>query len=208
MKLSAEIRYFWRSAAPSDIEEWFRSGERQPFPAGGGTSRLDEYLRDANQPELNIKRRGKESGVEVKGLVALIGKQLQSPFTGQVEIWAKWVSTSLELGRSTIAAINKKRWLRKFDTSGAIPIEIALDASEKPLGDRGLPEDGCNVELTELRLVNADVWWTLGLEAFGTMWTVEKNLELGAQALAARQPPALRPEVTASYPSWLSKQAR
>jgi hypothetical protein len=205
MQVSAEIRYFWRGATPGGLEEWFRGCERQPFPAGGGESRLDEYHRDANQTELSIKRRGEESGVEVKGLVALSGEHLQSPFTGQVEIWAKWGLLSLELGRNTIAAIDKKRWLRKFDTRGTMPIEIALDASEKPLGDHGLPDDGCNAELTKLRLVNSDVWWTLGLEAFGTLWTVEKNLKLGAEALAARDPPDLRPEVIASYPSWLSK---
>src|ERR1035438_5096441 len=67
MKVSAEIRYFWRGAAPGGLEEWFRSGEGQPFPAGGGESRLDEYLRDADQTELSVKRRGEELGVEVKG---------------------------------------------------------------------------------------------------------------------------------------------
>src|ERR1035441_1483129 len=84
------------------LEEWFRSGEGQPFPAGGGESRLDEYLRDADQTELSVKRRGEELGVEVKGLVALSGQHLPSPFTGQVEIWAKWGLISLELGRNTI----------------------------------------------------------------------------------------------------------
>src|ERR1017187_8316049 len=156
MQISAEIRYFWRNATPDGLEEWFRGGKLQPFPAGGGESRVDEYFRDANQTELSIKRRGEESGVEVKGLVAFNRKHLQLPFAGQVEIWAKWSSISLELGRNAIVAIDKKRWLRKFDTRGTMPVEIPLNASEKPLGDQGLPDDGCNAELTQLRLGNAD----------------------------------------------------
>jgi hypothetical protein len=64
---------------------------------------------------------------------------------------------------------------------------------------------GCLAELTKLRLANADVWWTFGLEAFGTVWAVRENLRRAAEALAVRRPPALAPEVIASYPFWMSK---
>jgi hypothetical protein len=204
MQISAEIRYFWRSATPHGIEQWFCGPELQCFPEGWGESRIDEYLRSKNQAEVSIKRRGEKAGVEMKGLVAFSAMRLPAPFAGQVEIWAKWDVSSIELDRKSTVAIHKRRWLRKFDTSGIAPKEIPLDSGGKPLGSQRLPDDGCNAELTELRLTNADVWWTLGLEAFGTIWAVEKNLKMGSEALVEQSAPALRPEVIASYATWLS----
>ncbi len=40
-------------------------------PAGGGLTRVDEYLCDVNQVELGLKCRGGQKGVEAKGLVAV-----------------------------------------------------------------------------------------------------------------------------------------
>jgi hypothetical protein len=208
MQASAEIRYFWKSTPPPGLEQWFCLDKHHSFPPGGEESRLDVYIRDSSQTELGVKTRGNKPGVEIKGLVGLGEENLPPPFVGQVEIWAKWTSLSLELDEGSGIEIGKVRRLRKFDTSGIVSREVPLDSSEEPLeGDEKLLSGGCIVELTKLRLPNAGVWWTLGLEAFGTIWTVRKNLKLGAEALAARWPPAIVPEVIASYPAWLSKYA-
>ena len=199
------MRYFWRGTPSDGLKEWFLHGPWQRFPAGGGEERLDLYFRIAGQVEFGLKRRGHSPGIEVKGLIAHSEKQLQSPFAGPIEIWGKWALPLNDLGDITTLAVTKKRWLRKFDTGIETPIEIALGVSEEPIDERQLPTEGCNVELTKLQLSNSEVWWSFGFEAFGTLTTVERNLMVGAETLAARYPPTLLPDLIASYPAWISR---
>jgi hypothetical protein len=207
MQVSAEIRWFWRAALPSGLEDWFRKADHHSCPAGGGRSRDDEYLRDPGQKELGIKRRGGKKGVEVKGLVAIAESALAAgTFAGPIEIWTKWTTEALELDANTVIKTTKRRWLRKFDTTGPSPLEIELDAAEKPTDNRSLPSRGCNVELTEVTLPSG-IWWTLGLEAFGTIHTVEADLRTVAATLAARFQLGLGNARLASYPAWLSEHA-
>ena len=118
MQVSAEIRWFWRSAPPTGLEDWFCKAESHGCPAGGGKAREDAYLRDLSQPELGLKRRGGKKGVEVKGLVAVLWSGLVvAPFAGPIEIWSKWTSETLEL--NSVIIVEKLRWLRKFDTSSS-----------------------------------------------------------------------------------------
>ena len=206
MQISAEIRWFWSDVPPPKLEEWFRDATEDTCAAGGGESRVDEYLYDGNQIELGLKRRGGKPGVEVKGLVAAEwGKLTATPFVGPIELWTKWTSEVLELNSDRTVPIKKIRWLRKFDTAKQFPEEIPLDGKEKPLGTRPLPELGCNVELTQITLGDNKVWWTLGFESFGTIQTVDKSLYAVAATLATRQPPELGTGLLASYPDWLKE---
>jgi hypothetical protein len=50
-----------------------------------------------------------------------------------------------------------------------------------------------------------DLWWTLGFEAFGSMKRVKNSLKSVATLLASRQAPKLDGCLIASYPEWLSK---
>ncbi len=202
MQVSAEIRWFWRNE-PTALREWFCS--RDEFcAAGGGAPREDQYLRDARQAELGLKRRGGKAGIEVKGLVAVTsGGLVVGPFLGPIEIWTKWTCEALELPPALTVTIRKERWLRKFDTALTSPEEIALDHNEQPLElKRPLPVLGCNAEVTKVDLQGA-TWWTLGLESFGTIGTVENSLRAVATLLAARRPPDLGMGQLASYPAWL-----
>ena len=209
MQVSAEIRWFWRHTPPPGLEDWFCKADAHGCPAGGGRTRVDEYVRDIRQVELGLKRRDGHKGVEVKGLVAVTwGGGAGGPFAGPIELWTKWMSEPLELHSHSTVPIEKQRWLRKFDTTVRVPQERALDNEEKPHDKRSLPALGCNVELTRVRLPNGDVWWTLGFEAFGTLRTVENDLQAVATVLAARQPPALGEGLQASYPAWLSEHVR
>src|SRR5262249_49154880 len=118
MQVSAEIRWFWKNALPPLIEDWFRRRDKEGCPADGGRLRLDEYLRDQTQAELGVKRRAGKKGVEVKGLVDREVQKLNAaPFTGPVEIWAKWTSEALEVDSGTAVKTIKRRWLRKFSTA-------------------------------------------------------------------------------------------
>jgi len=165
---------------------------------------VDEYLYDAKQIELGLKRKGGKPGVEVKGLVAAAwGNSSVNPFAGPIDLWTKWTSEVLELDSDLTVSIEKIRWLRKFDTAKRFPEEIPLDDKEQPLDARELPALGCNVELTQITLRDAKVWWTLGFESFGAIQTVNNSLYTVAATLATRQPPGLGTGMLADYPAWL-----
>ena len=207
MQVSAEIRWFWRDRAPSGLEDWFKDRDVHGCTAGGPETRTDEYLRDPGQTELGLKLRGTRPGVEatsveVKGLVAVTWDGLTvAPFRGPIEIWTKVSTPALKLP-STVR-VEKERWLRKFDTSGAAVVEVPLGTRSKPVEeDRPLPGSGCNVELTRLAVAGS-VWWTLGFESFGMLPTVENSLRAAATLLATRSP-TLEHGLRASYPVWLA----
>jgi hypothetical protein len=208
MQVSAEVRWFWHKTPPEGLKDWFCNANNDHCAAGGGVEeREDKYLRDASQSELGLKLRGNKKGVEVKGLVVVIwGGLTVQPFAGPVELWTKWTSEPLELNSNSTISVAKLRWLRKFDTTAQLPQEIPLDDKEQPRKDRPLPALGCNVELTQVRLQNEDVWWTYGFEAFGTIRTVTNDLRAVATMLAARQPPDLKEGLLASYPAWLEER--
>jgi hypothetical protein len=209
MQVSAEIRWFWRDAPPAGLQDWFRDGGGEFCAAGGGQTRVDEYLLDTGQAELGIKRRGGKPGVEVKGLVTEGWADLDvAPFVGAIELWCKWTSEPLQLPARQTVATEKRRWLRKFDGAASGLREMALDPRESPLDDRPLPALGCNVELTRVALPSGTIWWTLGFEAFGPVRTLERDLRGAAAALAARRPPLFAQGLLASYPAWLREHAQ
>ncbi|MBN1612996.1 MAG: hypothetical protein JW950_00885 [Deltaproteobacteria bacterium] len=208
MLISAEIRWFWHKRPAPGIDDWFLRSDVHPCAAGGGMTRVDRYLRNPCQGELGIKRRGGVPGIEVKGLVKVTwGGLTADPFSGPVELWAKWTVESLELEMDALIAVEKRRWLRKFDTTDPLPREVPMDEEGMPPAGRPLPVAGCNVELTRVGLSNGDIWWTLGFEAFGTIMTAERDLRTTAKALADRRPPSLAGGLLASYPGWLDKHA-
>jgi hypothetical protein len=204
MEVSAEIRWFWQSPGPADLKAWFTSFAAHGCAAGGGDPRTDAYLLDPEQAELGVKLRSGKSGVEVKGLVATIADICpEPPFAGPIEIWTKWPSAALSLSGAAVIQVNKRRWIRQFDTAGTEFREIPLDAQEHPLHGHRLPDEGCNVEYTEISVERFPPWVTFGLEAFGSVKTVVGNLcEITAQ-LSQRRPPTFTAGWCASYPVWL-----
>ena len=203
MQVSAEIRWFWNSK-PSIVQNWFCGGN---FAPGGGETRDDVYLLDASQSELGVKKRGKKSGVEIKGLVghAQVGDPGPWPAASQPEIWCKWSSSAIDI--STFATITtvKVRWLRKFDTSSGAANEVKLGPDEMPTSG-GLPEQGCNVEFTQIAIAGRpENWWTLGFEAFGEIETVAYNLRTTLKGMKPPGQASFDSSELLSYPAWLSK---
>jgi len=206
MEISAEVRWFWQGKGPANMQEWFSNAEFHDCTAGGGGLRTDAYLSDPKQAELGIKLRGNKPGVEVKGLVAVLAEGCRDrPFAGPIEIWTKWSSEALPLMGAALISVNKRRWLRKFDTAGPKVREIALDAQELPVNEDQLPEEGCNVEYTMISIEGFTPWVTLGFEAFGTLDTVTSSLRRTTARLSLRPPPALADCWCASYPAWLQR---
>jgi hypothetical protein len=207
MEVSAEIRWFWRGAGPRELKEWFTNPSVHTCRAGGGNLRTDAYLPDPEQADLGIKLRGNKTGVEVKGLVATLAEGCHNyPFIGQIEIWTKWSSGALSLGAGLVL-INKRRWLRKFDCTGPEFREVALNLEELPIGRCRLPDEGCNVEYTEISGKGIRPWVSFGFEAFGTLDTVAACLRQTAARLSLLHPPALADGWIASYPTWLQRIA-
>ena len=205
MQNSAEIRWFWHDAT-TGIESWFRSGT---FPPGGGKVRVDDYLVDPGQIELGIKKRGDNVGIEVKGLVARLASRFQiGTLVANVELWTKWSSPSLRLDGLSTMSINKIRWLRKFEVTGASVREIQLGPDEKPLNPEDkIPEHGCNLELTKVSLTNnGPEWTTVGFESFGYYALVEDILQRTIEHLKSGVLPAFGSGEELSYPAWLSSQ--
>lgn len=205
MEVSAEVRWFWEDARWPRLQEWFCTEKLHGCAAGGGCPRTDAYLYDAKQGELGIKVRGSRKGVEVKGLVAIIGDGCRnSPFIGPIEIWAKWSSEALSLTDAPLVLVSKRRWLRKLDTTGVKLREIALDNRELPIDGSRLPDEGCNVEYTEISIKGFhSSWVSLGFEAFGPLNTVETGLQRTTDLLSLRHPPSLSHGRCLSYPAWL-----
>jgi hypothetical protein len=204
MIVSAEMRWFWPGECPDRFDAWFQAG----LPPPGLGSREDEYLYERGQTELGIKRRGEQPGIEIKGLVAVLPPSRDpAPFAGAVEIWCKWPS-SATLGDPPTVKTKKKRWLRKFDMTGADPVEIPMLKDDAPADHRSFPHEGCNVELTRIELEPEEVWWTLGFEAFGDFNSIERNLRAALSLMAERSPPPIAPGEFMSYPAWLDRRVQ
>jgi len=202
MFVSAEIRWFYPDECPANLHRWF--GEMSPAP-GGGKLRIDEYLSQTNQSEVSIKIRGGRPGVEIKGLVAVCRSELV-PFAPYVELWCKWrlQASALEMTKRMI--IQKTRWIRTYDTSGAAIVEIPLQADEKPLNGQPLPQQGCNVEISKIQIAEEPrQWWTLGFEAFGDLDSAPGNLLKTTQYLIAHSFPLPICGEFLNYPSWLAQ---
>ncbi len=205
-QVSAEIRWFRESASPPGLEAWFLSGDvHGGIAAGGGvTPRTDLYRRAGGQTELAIKARGNKPGHEIKGLVATLSPLASAPFVGAVELWSKWSVTGLAFDRSELVATDKLRWIRKFDTETARPVEVPIGPDESVLPTHSTPKRGCQLELTRITVEGA-TWWSLGFESFGSVATVERDLRETAALVAKRNPPSLGAGMCASYPAWLER---
>jgi hypothetical protein len=199
--VSAELRWFWTGNLPPAVDAWFRDAR---FPPGGGRPRTDQYLVDRGQIELGVKTRGGKTGVEVKGLVGL-RRAVSVPFSGRVQIWSKWASDALTIDHLPRVAIEKTRWVRRYDASGSDIVEIELDDEERPRRSPDtLPPAGCHVELVSLRLDEGRTpWASVGFEAFGELATVEDTLDRTLRQVAPRTILPAGREL--SYPAWLAE---
>jgi hypothetical protein len=209
MQISAECRWFTLSNATGELlRNWFFDPAIHGHSPGGGAHRKDCYLYDPAQMELGIKRRGSQRGIEIKGLICIDRTPLYcGTLTASVEIWAKWTSAAMDLSAFETIAIEKTRWLRKFDTSNPEPVEIQLGEDEQPLRQKSLPAEGCNVEVTEIEARGCR-WFSLGLEAFGQFENVDASIRRTAKVLASRNPPEMPGLFAASYPQWISDHGK
>jgi hypothetical protein len=197
MLLSAEIRLFWFQQKPVELEAWFKD---HAYPAGGPEKRTDVYLYDPSQTELGVKTRGKNTGVEVKGLVETLADTVEfNSCKIPIEIWSKWPSQTLAFNASAGVTLHKTRWLRRFNTAGSTPVEIANDPARS--------EKGCHVEWTIVSTPSGETCWTLGFEAFGRFDDIVNSLRSVVRLVSERKPPPAPGATASSYPAWIAKSA-
>jgi hypothetical protein len=219
---SAEIRWILDGDAPTEVKAWFEKDKfcrREPV-------RLDYYLKFPGDEFVGIKLRTYPEGgqnLEFKPIIRTIeNAQLPDGITGRAEEWEKW---SIEdqaakqyvqmLGeKNAWHVVRKVRWLRKYSADNAIT----------KVNPKDRPDNGCNVELTELQFGTIDQivqieagkarpFWTIGFEAFikDDKNRVQKILEdvLKQEVQTEDHPKELCQYLiianSTSYPKWLQK---
>ena len=200
MFVSAEVRWFWKDAAPAAVDSGSAAAPARPVEERRGPTNISSRH---GQRELGVKQRGGTSGVEVKGLVELRG-DLRPPSPGEFRFWCKWTSEALTIDHLPRVSLHKTRLIRKDDITGTAVTEVELDAAERPRHDpaRRL-ERGCQLELVALRVGDRhEAWSSLGFEAFGELDTLEDSLHRIVAQLARNAPP-LTLGTELSYPEWL-----
>jgi hypothetical protein len=213
MQPSMELRWFVQGLLDDELSNWFENSRLGPHTMGEFIPSIDEradtYLGLPYTAELGVKLRNRER-IEIKKRVHDQGIQtLGADIEGCLEQWVKWsfllslqnsnsLNTSL-LGDAWII-VQKVRRTRKFEVRSASLVK-EVDPNSKP---EDVPE-GCNLELTTLRVQNQS-WYSLGFEAFGQLASVEKNLELVVrEALSHSRFPPMKARDSFGYPEWLRK---
>jgi len=201
MQRSAEVRWFFAGAVPHAMRNWFLPDGSPP-----AFTRTDEYLAF---PTANVGVKFRQGNLEIKSLIQNCGVHTWDPIAGRVQTWMKWAESGPELAgfrkrvirrRSLMIAVTKARSLRRFSFDRGVH-EIAADTTR-------FPADGCNVELTDIRLGRTR-HWTFGFEAFARAHPrriTDVVHETAARLFDERAPPASRGFAVSnslSYPEWL-----
>lgn len=199
---TTEMRWFYRMTnsmcIPGSLWRWF---ENLPGTLDDEPERVDHYLLLQEASDLGIKVR--EGRLEVKYRLARPTRLRLAPQAeGRIEQWAKWafVAGSNESGPGLKLdfpwqPVRKKRWLRCYRPD---------HQQSRTLSPEREGQFGCDLELTQVRL-EADCWWSLGLEAYGG--SVESRHALlrhvAGQTLGSGRPPQLDLRASMGYPRWL-----
>ena len=196
---SLEVRWIFPGQLTAAVARWFGR-----FPAGV-EAREDTYLLDPPLPGLSVKVRG-GGALEVKMFRGSPGMlEVAAHARGRMESWQKWSFPfrPLSLHRADPAGwrpVRKRRRISRFSSAGGQMVA---------LGGRLGGEQGCEVELTEVRTGGHD-WWTLGFEATGPADLLRSQLQataalVFAQALPGGAQPG--PDESSSYAQWLRQAA-
>jgi hypothetical protein len=193
-----EVRWFLRGPIPREILAWFeKHGEQPAQPA----TRIDHYLRLSHIDSLGVKLR--EGNIEVKQRQRQLGTvRFHEHVRGMVEHWRKW-SFALAATSLRDLLLPPSAWLPVYKARRLHRYQVGDDGTLSSISPKVYPEQGCDLEVTQVRLHN-QAWWTIGFEAFGGEDALRGNLCLVAeQILEATPPPALPTHDSYAYPRWL-----
>jgi hypothetical protein len=212
---TVEVRWFYEGDVPEATLQRFRSGEL-PQDKGTVEERSDVYLFLRGVDGMGIKLRGTSTRREIVGDQLEIKRRqyegnivtFMPGVTGRLERWMKWVfhgessdplhSTIVTAEDQAWVSVGKVRYLRRYTVMGDKSV-VAVPLSE-------WPDNRCNVELTRAIAPGGQVWWTLGLEAFGESEdNVEDILRFSASYFFAETGLGVFEERHSyGYPRWLN----
>ncbi|MGP1382462.1 MAG: hypothetical protein ACTS2F_02825 [Thainema sp.] len=225
MQPSMEARWFWPHQIPAPVRDWWvERNHHYPTHNFQPTveSRTDWYLRLPQHIDLSIKLR--EGQIEVKQRICDRGIQLLSPsIHGHVGQWIKW-SFPLAEAATTIQkrfdqkeqwiAVAKTRQSKTYyladngATENGMETAIAFSTSGDSFDQQH--HAGCSVEIAEV-IAFDQRWFSLGIEAFGTVDTVASVFDQVCPSIFADNKLegidtklVLEPAHSLSYPQWLA----
>lgn len=203
MLTTNEMRWFYPGTLPGEIQDWFVGdtlGKYVTLPE----KREDIYLYLPQCKYMGIKLR--EKRLEIKLRKAELGVvSFGDRNHGKAEKWIKWscedpANESLispdAMAKAPWLRVEKLRWQHKYQFSQDIPLKTV------PI-DQPIPQ-GCNVEITQLNVIN-QVWWSIAFEAFSQGGKILENLKNVANFVFLSYPGTdLQTENSYAYPKWLS----
>jgi hypothetical protein len=190
---SLEVRWITPGPLGRAMREWFAR-----FPAEAET-REDAYLLRPRLEGLSVKLRD-SSALDVKsylGSPGILGH-------GRLEYWRKWSfpnEPSFDVG-DTLPG-----WIVVRKRRHACWVPLATSHGLAPAW-RPAPQVGCMIELTEVH-VHDQPWWSIGLEATGSVGLLRLALQHAADLAFAQPLPAgvaLSLDNSRSYAQWLNER--
>ena len=201
---SAEVRWFRPGPVPEEVMKWFRSVHagflEQP-------ARTDYYLALPGSPDMSIKFR--EEQLEFKQAYGEKGLNwTREKVSGRIAHWQKWsFPLQNEAGAMNSIAVYSESWKKVLKQRSIILFQASDSGLPQATSASILPENGCGLEITRVELPEQkDIWWTLGLEAFGREDKLMDMLSLVAELVFSLPGcPELKLIESMSYPEWLAK---
>lgn len=196
---TAEIRWFIKGEVPKAVKTWF---ENLNGFYSEENKRADLYLSIPSTGSVGIKFR--EGSFEIKRKNKYLGLLEFPPnITGIAERWKKW---NFQSGDNEVSfeAENNGEWIEVFKTRNLQKF-IFGPTGKISGGFDHYRSDGCNVELTKV-IANNSIWWTLGLETYGAIEFLEKNLYVAFDyVFQSNFPRVLSKDNSFGYPQWMIK---
>lgn len=199
-----EVRWFLPGQIPTEVYQWF---ETCPVAPSQPETRQDWYLYQPESDTLGIKLR--QGSLEIKKRMLDRGiHTLLAGVTGRVEKWVKW-SFRVHESEQTLATLGaegywvgvqktrQQRWYDVTDRQEVRPIAPNPQIKQEI-------KQGCTLEVTQVSIDN-QLWFSLGLEAFGAADPEEILHRVAQQALAGTRFTFLTAERSFGYPCWLSQ---
>ncbi|MBW4613968.1 MAG: hypothetical protein KME21_11970 [Desmonostoc vinosum HA7617-LM4] len=171
-----ELRWFYPGAIPENVQVWFEQNcliDKKQAPQ----EREDWYLYSPECDYLGIKLR--QGRLEVKWRKAEFGTvRFGELVEGKVEKWHKWLCED-STGESFQPAmvLENSVWVNVQKVRHSQLYQVLPDFSAQPVISNEQIDNGCSVEITELRVEN-QAWWSLAFEAFGEDARLLENLRL------------------------------
>lgn len=201
MLLTTELRWFYPGTPPKKVTHWFK--EHAPGEVlGTPETREDLYLVIPGADYLNVKLR--HDRLEIKWRQEILGvEQVGDRWSGQLEKWGKCICEDLS-AQVPENAVETGTWVGVEKTRSQRTYHFLGDSVEPVRENQWVPQ-GCNVELTQVKVRDRH-WWSVGLEAFGEAEALWKNLQMTAEFVGKSygEEPGFLPQNSFAYPHWLS----